>query len=112
MSIKHALIPAFLVTLTLSSTAEADMVRVLSKYQGYTIAAVKTIDKWVSDDRTKSGDSFEGCDFGRYIVFDDGTYLRCNEYQYDYGYRPEAVILTKGSRVVMLVGDDSYDTTF
>lgn len=111
MTFKRILIAALPVGLSIPSAAEADIASELSRYQGYTIAAVKTIDKWVSDDRSKSGDAFEGCDFGRYIIFDDGTYLRCNEYGYDYDYRPEAVILTKGTRVVMIVGDDSYDMT-
>ncbi len=112
MIFKRIFIAALPVALSIPSAAAADIAATMSRYEGYTISAVKTIDKWISSDRSKSGDAFEGCDFGRYIVFDDGTYLRCNDYGYDYDYRPEAVILTRGNRVVMIVGDDAYDMTF
>lgn len=111
MNIKRVLMLALPVGLFIPSAVEADTASQLARYEGYTIASVKTIDKWVSSDRSKSSTSFEGCDFGRYIVFDDGTYLRCSGYGYQYAYRPDAVILMKGSRIVMIVDDDAYDMT-
>lgn len=91
--------------------ANADIASRLSRYVGYTIVDVKTIEKYVDRDKGKTGDAFEGCDFGRYIVFTDGTYLRCASYDYTYEYRPEAVILVKGSNLIMIVGNDVYEMT-
>jgi len=51
---------------------------------GYTIIDVKHI----------NGD-FEGCDYGKKIVFMDGTYITCNCYHYHYTYSPKAIILAK-----------------
>jgi hypothetical protein len=88
----------------------------LSSYVGYTIAAAKTITGYKDKDG-KHSDDFEGCDFDRVIVFDDGTQLVCSSYSYTYAYRPEAVILIKNTEfqgrkvasVVMIVDDDEYD---
>ena len=48
--------------------------------------------RW-SDKDGKRSESFEGCEFGRQIIFDDGTALTCSTYRYHYAYRPKAVIL-------------------
>ena len=65
---------------------------------GYTIITQKTIDG-----------EFEGCDFDKIIVFNDRTALRCFSYGYQYAYMPIAVILSNGSNIKMMVGDDIYD---
>lgn len=78
----------------------------LSRYVGYTIVAVKTITKSVDDDGEES--SFKGCNYGRIIVFDDGKYVTCASYGYQYAYRPRAIILSNGSVMVMVVGNDVY----
>jgi hypothetical protein len=71
-----------LVGLALIATpALADMADDLSGLLGYTVVASKTIDRWYDADG-KKGDSFEGCDFGRTIVFTDNRVLRCSEYGY------------------------------
>ena len=82
---------------------------------GYTITASKTINRWYDDE--KGNDTFEGCDRGRVIVFDDNTSLTCAEYGYQYVHTPKAIILTrkitsKGKSfydVKMVVGDEVYD---
>ena len=79
----------------------------MGNYIGYTIAGSKTIIGW-HDDNGKRGDSFEGCDFGRIIIFDDNTTLTCQEYGYQYSYRPTATILYNGSSIKMIVEDESY----
>jgi len=81
----------------------------LERYVGYTIAAAWTITGWVSEDGEQKGDSFEGCQYGRKIIFDNGKYLTCETYSYSYSYRPTAVILTNGGRIVMIVEDEAYD---
>jgi hypothetical protein len=91
--------------------ARADTASQLRRYAGYTIVGTKTIKGWISGDRKKKGDAFEGCDFGRIIIFDDDTYLRCNSYDYVYSYRPDAVLLVRGNSFVMLVENDAYDMT-
>jgi hypothetical protein len=96
--------------------SRADTADVLAQFTGYTIIAVKTIVGYVDEDGKRS-DEFEGCEFNRKILFDDGTALTCSNYSYEYGYRPEAVILEKTmetgghtlGEIVMLVSDDSYE---
>jgi hypothetical protein len=93
----------------------ADLADSLRDFKGYTIADVKTISGYV-DKNGKRSDDFEGCDYDRQILFDDGTALTCSTYRYHYAYRPKAVILiqttTVGGQqfatVVMIVGEDSY----
>jgi len=88
----------------------------LGRFTGYTIVASKTISGYVDEDGKKS-DDFEGCDFDRKILFDDGTSATCASYSYTYAYRPTAVLLMKelsvrGLRmatVVMMVDDETYD---
>lgn len=77
-------------------------------YVGYTIIASKTIDKWIDPGKKKSGTSFEGCDYDRVIVFTDGTAVRCRTYSYSYSYRPNAILLYDGTRLVMIVNDNEY----
>jgi hypothetical protein len=87
----------------------------LNDLVGYTITASKTINRWYDDER--GNDTFEGCDHGRVIVFDDNTSLTCAEYGYQYVYRPTAIILTrkitaKGKSfydIRMVVGDKVYN---
>jgi hypothetical protein len=95
--------------------AYADLADELEDLVGYTIIASKTIERWYDDD--EKDDSFNGCSYGRIIVFTDGTTLTCAEYGYQYAYRPTAVILAKkityqGKSFYdfkMVVGDEVYD---
>jgi hypothetical protein len=75
---------------------------------GYTIIASKTIAGY-QDKNGKRGDSFEGCDFDRVIIFDDNKILTCATYGYEYSYRPTAIILSNGSSFKMIVGENVYD---
>lgn len=74
--------------------AKAGLTDKLSKLAGYVILDAKTIKAWY-DDGGKSGGSFEGCEHGRVIVFDDNKVLTCSQYGYQYAYRPTAIILAK-----------------
>jgi len=89
--------------------ASADSVDILEDYIGFSIAAVKNIERWQNRDGTESGDGFEGCDFERMIVFTDNTYLTCKGYRYKYAYNPKVVILSNGSAIIMVVGDDVFE---
>lgn len=88
--------------------AFADLADKLERLVGYTILGSKTIEGWYDDDG-KKGDSFEGCDFGRTIVFSDNRILRCSTYSYQYSYRPSAVIISNGKQIKMIVEDEVYD---
>jgi hypothetical protein len=69
----------------------------------------KQIASWVSADQTKKGDGFEGCEYGKYILFSDGTYLVCRGYGYQYAYGATVMLLVNGSLIKMIVGDSVYD---
>jgi hypothetical protein len=95
--------------------ASAKLADDLNDLVGYTITASKTINRWYDD--KKGDDTFEGCDRGRVIVFDDNTSLTCVGHGYQYVYRPIAIILTreitsKGKSfydIKMVVGNEIYD---
>jgi hypothetical protein len=80
----------------------------IGQFVGYTIAAKKTIAGY-QDDNGKSDSSFEGCNFGRKIIFADQTYLTCTSYSYQYAYRPEAILLVRNGSWIMLVESERYD---
>lgn len=89
----------------LASISESD----LGEFEGYTILGTKTITGWRdTDGSNKGGDSFEGCQYGRVIIFDSRAILKCTEYSYSYSYRPTALILVKGSSFVMVVDGNKY----
>ncbi len=85
---------------------QADLGYQLSNYVGYTIIAVKTIVRSV--DKKVEKNEFEGCDYDRDIVFEDGTYVTCTSYGYQYAYRPRAVVMSNGTDMIMLVRDKVY----
>jgi hypothetical protein len=97
------------------SLSIGDAMDALESYVGYTIAVVTHIAGYV-DPNGKRSDDFEGCEYDRRIIFDDGTALVCSTYRYHYAYHPKAALLVKGSTlngrqytsVVMIVGDDAY----
>lgn len=94
--------------LILSASAFADLANELDDLVGYTIVDKKTIKGWYDDNESEEG-SFNGCSYGRVIVFTDNRVLTCAEYGYQYAYRPTAIILSNGSRYKMVVGNDVYD---
>lgn len=72
---------------------------------GYTLIASKYVSGFYKNEEKKSG--FEGCDYGRIIIFDDGTGVRCTSYSYSYSYHPKAYIFSDGSSLKMCVGSSS-----
>src|SRR5437764_1214629 len=79
---------------SLYSFAFADTADKLRDLVGYTIVDAKTIKGWYDDDEKVEG-LFKGCRSGRVIIFADNTILKCTGYNYQYAYRPTAVILAK-----------------
>lgn len=92
----------------MSVPARAGTEDTMRRYVGYTILAVLQIVGY-RDANGKGGDSFEGCEFGRVIVFEGNKALTCTGYSYSYAYRPTAVILVRGSDFKMLVDGNAYD---
>ena len=82
-----------------------------NQYQGYTIVGKKTIVGYIqiNGSTRKEGDSFNGCRYNRWIVFDDNTVLKCTGYTYQYAYRPDAIILVRAGNWVMIVDGEEYD---
>lgn len=99
----------FSALLVAASIARADLADRLSNLQGYTVIGVMTVTGWIDRAKGKKGDSFEGCEFDRVIIFDDSKVLTCSTYSYSYSYRPRAAILSNGSNFKMIVGDEVYD---
>ena len=62
---------------------------------GYTVIAKKTISARI-DNGVKTED-YQGCEYGRIIVFSDGTGVKCQTYTYTYAYMPTAYIVTNGA---------------
>lgn len=88
-----------------AQSVHADIADDLAGYTGYTIIDSKRIERWVSSDGKTRGNGFEGCDYGRAIIFSDGTYLECRSYGYTYAYAARALILSDGKSVIMIVRD-------
>lgn len=80
----------------------------LEHYEGWCIIAVKKISGYY-DEGEGVEEGFKGCKYHRLIIFDDGTFVRCLEYGYQYKYRPTAILMSDGSSAIMIVGDEFYD---
>ena len=95
----------------------ADTVDKLADLEGYYVLKVKTIEGWVDKDSKTKNTGFEGCDWDRKIIFDDGTFVTCSSYSYHYAYRPKAALFAKPMShngtsfysIKMLVDSDVYD---
>lgn len=102
--------------LTVPAFISGDCTGNLEELVGYTIVASKTIEGWYDDDEREDG-TFNGCTFGRVILFSDGTRLTCSEFGYMYAFRPTAIIFAKeisfgGKKhydIKMMVEDEIYD---
>jgi hypothetical protein len=88
--------------------AQAGWERELSRLKGYTLIEVATVTGSVEKDG-KRKDSFEGCEYGRKIIFDYNKTLTCRSYSYQYAYRPEAFIFVKNGDYIMLIDGDAHD---
>ncbi len=57
---------------------------------GSRLLARKTISGWIEQGQEKEG--YEGCAYGRVLVFSDRTGVMCSSYLYQYAYNPSAEI--------------------
>ena len=77
------------------AVVRADTIDKLSDLEGYYVLKVKTIDGWMDKDKKQKKSGFEGCDWDRVIIFDDGTTATCRTYSYSYSSRPKAALFVK-----------------
>lgn len=47
----------------------------------------------VIDETSVTDNSFNGCEHGKIIAFDNGLKFKCSEYSYHYSYNPDVYIL-------------------
>jgi hypothetical protein len=108
MKIK-TLIVTTLIALVLASPVFARLkARDFRKLVGYTVIEITNV---VGD--------FEGADFDKVVILDNGMVFTFNEYNYSYSYRPDVVVLAK--RITMgkdsalmwklIIEDELYDVT-
>jgi len=79
---------------------------------GYRIEAIKTIAGWVDEDAGEVGnaDDWEGCRYGRKIIFEDGTNIICNDYAHSSAWGEQvAILFTRSSDTKICVDDELMD---
>jgi hypothetical protein len=79
----------------------------LDRVIGYTLVAKKTVVAFIQDDKRE--DSFSGCQFGRVLVFDDNTGVRCTGYSYNYAYRPDAYIFVNSTLIKICIEGELFE---
>ena len=102
-------IAAAAVVFVFAQSASADLAGDLGALKGYTIIDSTNVERWMDSDGEKGGDSFEGCEIGRIIMFTNGKRLICQTFNYTYSYHPKAVILSNRSSYKMIVENHIYD---
>lgn len=57
-------------------------------------------------ERATISDEFYGCDYGKVYPLDDGRVLVCDGYSYSYSYRPDVIVLDRGT---VLIDGEEYN---
>jgi HKD family nuclease len=73
---------------------------------GYTLVTTKYVAGYIEKGERK--DAFEGCNFGRILIFDDNTGITCMSYLYSYSYHPKAYIFMNGTSMKACINDNMY----
>ncbi len=86
MNRASALLVGFLLLSAVPASTSATSVdtHVLRELEGWTILSVSAIQG-----------EFQGCDFDKKIVLEDGSVFTCAEYNYSYSYSPDVVVFGK-----------------
>jgi hypothetical protein len=79
----------------------------LDRVVGFTLVAKKTVIAYI--DHGERVDGFNGCTYGRILVFEDNTGVRCDEYNYAYAYRPDAYLFATSTRIKGCIEGEWYD---
>lgn len=102
------LMAPFLLAALVAGPAWADLTGELSRLVGFTIIHAGTVTGYV-DRGGKVETDFEGCDFGRKLIIDETYSVTCASYGYHYAYRPDVVVLTKGSVGKAIIDGEVFD---
>ena len=97
-----------LVTALFVGVAEAGCEIDVSDYVGWQIIYSGTVTGYI-DEEGREVDGFEGCEYGRVLIIDYSKSVKCAEYNYDYAYRPDIVILSSGNNFVACIDDEVFD---
>ena len=54
-------------------------------------------------------DTFNGCDYDTPVPIDRGYIFICSEYSYHYAYRPEFLVLVRGSQTKYVIDGEVFD---
>ena len=59
---------------------------------------------------TQVSGEFDGCDYDKTYILDNGLLFVCRTYSYTYSYRPDVkIVIVKGRDPVVLIDDEEYD---
>ena len=80
----------------------------VSDYVGWQIIYAGEITGYIDDDGVEHS-HFNGCERGRVLIVDYTRAVTCDEYNYDYAYRPDIVVLSNGSATEACIDDEMFD---
>lgn len=80
----------------------------IADYVGWQIIYAGEVTGYIDEDGVEH-DEFEGCEWGRVLIIDYTKAITCDEYEYDYAYHPDIVILSNGSSMEACIDDEIYD---
>jgi len=90
--------------------ASADIMRELSRLDGYTITHTGTITGYIDEDGEEQP-SYRGCDYGRVLIVDDKLRVTCKEYDYNYASSPTIIILERWGRAIAVIDEEVYSVS-
>jgi len=90
------------------SLSSACRISNIGNYIGYTIVSSHRVTGHINDDGEEES-SYLGCSYGRVLIIDNNKQVTCQDYGYSYAYRPEMVLLSKGSSLIACIKDDVFN---
>ena len=99
-----------LFSLVLAPVANADIMRELSRLDGYTITHTGTVTGYIDEDGEEQ-DSYRGCDYDRVLIVDDKLRVTCKEYDYNYASSPTIIILERWGRAIAIIDEEVYSVS-
>ena len=99
-----------LFSLVLAPVASADIMRELSRLDGYTITHTGTVTGYIDEDGEEQP-SYRGCDYGRVLIVDDKLRVTCKEYDYNYASSPTIIILERWGRAIAIIDEEVYSVS-
>ena len=107
----HSILGAFSLSLVATiPLANADIMRELSRLEGYKITHTGTVTGYIDKDG-EAQDGYKGCDHGRVLIVDDKMHVTCKEYDYNYASSPTIIILERWGRAIAIIDEEVYDVS-